>query len=549
MFHVKQFSDTQQQEQELNQALLDRALLRLQKIVVGNGVKKSDVLLREAKGQVYTIKAQLNLLTAARVRDEVVPGRRPVGEVVDKGQAAAAAQDYAESMGQNEQFQKTVRQIIQRRPAQGFGLNREAIIVESASTAISEVDHCRPCQGEGQIHCAHCQARGQASCEKCRGMRESQCYVCRGQGFTPGVNGQETQCYACHGRRVLQCDMCRGVGQVTCRLCQGKGRVSCAQCQGKGAATYVVHVSVDAMPEFTIEQSNLPTPLYNTLLARGPQRLAAKGHLEVSMRSDDDDAMAEKPSFYGSQKKKGWQEHYEAQCPWGDVAFTLAGKVVQGNVMGRKALLVNMPYILDDLLGDMIKRLNGAAKGKLSPAAVLERACRRRITREALPVLLAKGRKACLSRLGKAYPFGLSAGAGKAMIAGLAGVVSRMTRLPAYAACLAALIGLSGVLGIWFFVGLRSMALAGLPIGAGFVADLALAALLGYLSILIIRMTEHVVLKRFFKRLKLPMTLLSRLPRAGGVEMVSLAGSAIVTLTFLWLAGEKLVPWIGLIGK
>lgn len=549
MFHVKQCDDDNLKNKEtqgLEEDYAPKILRQLRKILVGNGLKKEEVRLKTVEGAIYTLNGSLSLQPAARVREERVAGRRTAGQVVQAGEAVAAAKAYADGLGKNDGFRQSVRALLQNRPGQGFGISREPIVMEAAAQSFTEHETCRPCQGEGQSPCSVCQARGQKTCDKCRGLRESTCYVCKGQGVANGANGQNTQCYACQGRRVLQCDMCRGTGQSPCPNCNATGRSQCAHCQGNGAATKIIHVNVDAVPDFKIEQAHLPPALYETLLKLSPERLAAKGDLLVEMKA----AQPQPKSYYEQQSSHaGWVEHYHAPCPWALATASVKGRALTCHAIGDKARLVNLPPILDDVLKEMIHRLHRAARGQAAPFTVLERACRRKITRETLPLLLAKGKRKALKTVMHAYPIGLSDGAAKAMISGLSGVIARITRWPTILACLCGCFVNAGLLVVWFFAGGRVGVLPQGQLFIGFIIDIALIAGLAFMAVLIIRQTEKTVLRRCFQRLKLPPQLIARMPRAGYTELIALCATVGIGLAVIILAGAQHVPWLALIGQ
>ena len=550
MFHVKQFSTNEQDQDKkgrVDEAIIKRGMRRIAKIFAGNGVSGKLITLKDWEGDVYTLKGQLSLRAAARVRDEHFAGRRSVGQSVSQGEAVRAAKSYADGLNQQEEFRSAVRAVLRQSPGQGFGQTSEPIVMEQASRSFSEQHNCRPCMGEGKTPCQVCQARGQKSCDKCRGMREGPCYVCKGQGTTHGPNGAQTACYACQGRRTLQCDMCRGTGQIPCPNCQSTGRAICPECQGQGASTLAIHVQVDAIPDFSVESKDLPPRLVEHIERNHGHDLAVQGDIEVQMKAPQ----AQPSSYYERQASQGsaWVEHYEAECAWAKLSVDLNGQTLSCFLMGRRGRVVDCPDLLDSFLRPTLTRLQEAGKGNRPPAAVLERAARYRIIREILPVLLAKGKRRAAQATRKAYAFGISDHTIKMLLNEVSAVIARMAFWPAWLSCAAAVLGGAVIMAVWFLTPVRAMLLSGAGLPVQFFADIVLFLGLCGAGVLAIRLAEKTYLQKIFRRLKLSAGLLSRLPKAGISEGVCLVGMGAVFVTFLVLTGPRVVPWLAMIGQ
>ncbi len=350
-----------------------KALRVLAALADGNGLKAEQLRLVRDETEIHMIPAAITVTLAPDMAKSQVRGRNPQGEAL--GSAAeimAAAEALLPQFLEGEAARQEILEVVRRLPGEGFGMAATSIPLKSAQKVFSTVAPCAACAGEAVIPCQLCRGTGRMPCQACRGAGFSPCAGCGGGGLLPpDAAGNSMPCPRCQRTGKITCQVCNGARETGCQACGGQGRTGCPSCGQTGAETLVYQMSATARCVFKIDWRKAPPGVKDVFEKLGGDKIVARKHAE---------AYWQLPEVRGKELVIDGL----ACFPVSAATFSVAGKMFPATVAGLQGRIVTMDPVLDPFVKPGISALVKLAKGPLAAAALIDTACKYKLTRRVL---------------------------------------------------------------------------------------------------------------------------------------------------------------------
>ncbi|MEM8833268.1 MAG: hypothetical protein AAGB32_01890, partial [Pseudomonadota bacterium] len=236
--------------------LPQKALGKITAICRGNGIKKGDITLKDARGKMIQTVCLTHLDLEPTIEQSTKKGRHQVGEYIeDPSQLEKILHDMAKGALKQDETRKFLTDKILTRPDKGFGVHGESVDIEQFNRTFYTLDPCNDCQGVGNTVCGQCQGNRKEPCNHCQTRGTIPCDFCNGTGFTQEAGGGQRQCNRCFGQRQVACPTCQRTGFISCRTCRGSGTRTCQSCQGAAFLTRIATLAIKLKTSFEIDRA------------------------------------------------------------------------------------------------------------------------------------------------------------------------------------------------------------------------------------------------------------------------------------------------------
>ncbi len=387
-------------KEEVDPALLEKALEVMRAALRGNGVRPEDVSLAGFTGEVLHFETLEKFRVEPKVSEKLVHGREK-GEVVGSLQLARhKVQTAVEKSARNPDIRRITNEILKRMKSLGFGADGQSIRFERLKQSFVSHEVCSVCSGKMKVLCQPCHGTGKMLCGKCRGVKEVLCPFCHGKQFENTPQGRRT-CSRCRGRGRMRCMVCKQTGSVPCPACKSMGQMMCKNCTGTGWHSHVMFLEVRAKSEFFYERELLPAevpPLIDAMRAE----MVTEQHAEVYINE-------EKKRIEELDRKSRPDEYivpYNVRLPWGEIKFKLKDEEVAMKLFGFTPGLVHAPPFLEQITAPATRALEEASAAPRHTADRIREATRFRVAAEALLAAAQWPPRKALDYMHRKYPFG-----------------------------------------------------------------------------------------------------------------------------------------------
>lgn len=400
------------EKEEVDKALLEKAVKKLEALAKGNGLPAGAVTLHDFSGEVLHFESHAYFKIDPQISEKRLNGRQSadkiVGSLQDMRNRIKAA---IEKISDNPVVLKNTIDRLQHREDIGYGLENQAIMLESLNQSFAVHESCQTCSGAAYVQCKYCHGAGYTSCTKCHGSREENCKQCQGRQFIPDANGQQTPCPTCNGRGKTRCLLCRGDGRIECRNCKSKGKMPCEQCEGTGWHSLVCRMKVKAHSHFDYidpyneDSGSVPAEILPLLVDLGPL-LVLEDHADIHINEDRTHA----EELKRLSKNDEYIVPYAVRLPWGDISFRLNEKEeISGKLFGFNPALLDIPPFLEKTTAPGLMALMKAGSESAANAEKnIKKALRFRLPKETLLAAAKYGHKKAFALMKKRYPCGIS---------------------------------------------------------------------------------------------------------------------------------------------
>lgn len=372
-----------------------KALKKLRAICRGNGCAPDSIQIKNIQGELVEFEAFSHIELQTETKNEKISGKVQKGELLENSAIIESkiSENLTGAIG-NTDARRELAGILMNRPDKGFSIHSQKFPVPALNQEFSIYHACERCGGQSQEECPRCKGVKREICNKCHGKTMVPCQYCGANGTVTGPDGKQIQCNRCFGHKQVVCTYCQKVGTVSCQQCNATGAVRCSNCNGAAFYTEVVKSSVHMRPLFEIDRTTIPNESVKLIEDSG-SLLSEKEHfkIEAEQIKRDDGGLA---------------IQYKGSFPYGELDFSINGKVAKCHIIGYHGKFVKLPNILDGLTTPARKLLEQAAKGKGGVLAKIKKASNTRLIGEALQFALLLPRKKAMSALRKKYPIGLS---------------------------------------------------------------------------------------------------------------------------------------------
>lgn len=410
--------------EEVDPALLAKALADLKNLVRGNGLKPDSITLENFEGEVLNFEADEIFKIDPVISEKHTTGRDQ-GEVVgshsDAQQKIKAA---IERITRDKELKKQTIAILKKRPDLGFAVPNQIIRLDRFNKKFVTHEPCGPCESSGKIPCAHCHGHKQIVCHRCHGHRDIQCHICQGTQFINTPQGRQ-QCTQCYGRGRINCDMCRQTGEIPCPKCKSMGQLPCTQCAHTGWHSHVYLMAVKAKAAFDFDRDDLPDGVPPLIEDYGSD-LVLDEHVKAEIIED----RRKDEELDQTSKIDEYIIPYHVKLPWGDIAFAVNGKPLKAKLFGYNPLLLELPPILEKTMARGLVALGKAAKGNGDVGKHIETAIRYRAIGEAFLAAIPNPPRKALALLQQKYPYGITEDALKKLVTQAGAAMRQLTRKP-----------------------------------------------------------------------------------------------------------------------
>ncbi len=435
-----------------------KAESRIRKQVDGNGLDPKTISLAIKRQGEEILSAQSWFTVDVTVNQSSSKGKNSKGTVIESGQSRTHIDQYMLDFEQGDSIRQIAKKEILNLPLKGFGAENVVIPLKGQSTIFTEYATCGRCGGQGQSSCQPCHGRGRAQCQLCYARGMIQCLYCHGRGQ---VQEGETMkfCNNCQGKGENFCTQCHGQREVPCGICHSKGRVSCTDCNAEGVNS--THYSVEPTLKIAaaIHVQDLDQEPKTFVSKVGADKLARGGHIDVNQVKAPEPEESEKPSeisYYQDDELPASDAqnkiYYEAKIPWAVAEVEVNAKAYNVAFIGTKGAVADSGHFMDDLWDRPAKLLSDGAKGNGNVAGLLKDACKMRVSRETLELVIKGSRKKAMTKLSQNYRIGVTQGFLKQFVQNAYLSLKRVTRRPRYIGLGAGLIIAAAIYNYWFMM-------------------------------------------------------------------------------------------------
>lgn len=419
------------------------ALTLMRKALKGNGVRTGDVTIKNFDGAILEFMAAVHITLNNQITEKTISGKTASGGVFQNRNAAhQEANNYESAVLQKSTAVDQIKNLIDQKPYQGFGLDNEFIKLPFLNRDFVSQESCSPCHGKGRMQCAKCKGRGYEPCPHCNAQGFEECNECRGNRQVRGPQGQMQTCHRCHGLGKTSCSFCKENQQIQCSICRTKGETQCRSCGGHGAQSNIISAAITAQCAYDFDAEALPDKAVAVV-----KKLGA--------------SLAQQAQVTSVAKEKSEQEGlrllYEVCVPQGHIEFAVKDQIVQAYLFGTKAAITEVPNFLDALIAPGIKKLARAVGGQGSVGDNIRAAVKYKTVRQAVALAARYNSKKAVKALLHYTPLGLSMGAAQKLVEDANVALNNATKQQRTIAVISG-IGVGAALGaLYFFSPLRSV--------------------------------------------------------------------------------------------
>ncbi len=414
-----------EEKEEIDPALLEKALEDFRALIKGNGLKPDSLKLKGFEGEVINFEAYGIFKIEASINEKRVAGRERGEQSGSQTDAKQKINTMIETITLDREVKKLTVNLLEKRQDLGFGINNQLIKLERLNKKFVIHEPCPSCDASGKIVCKNCRGKKLITCVKCQGQRDIQCHNCHGAQFINSPQGERQQCTYCHGRGQISCELCRQSGEVSCPKCKATGRMVCHDCSSTGWHSHVFNVSLQAKGKFDFDRENLPEEVPALIDEYGPKMLTEK-HAQIRIiedsRKDEEMDMRSEADEYIVP--------YHVKLPWGDIGFSVKDKAIKGKLFGFNALLIDIPPLLEKIIGKSLRLLDQAAQGQGNVAVHIGNAIRARAIGETFLSTLSNPPPKALIIMQERYPYGIKETTLKKMITNAGAALKHLTKKP-----------------------------------------------------------------------------------------------------------------------
>ena len=467
--------------------LAARALARLRKLAVGNGLDSTDVAVIDANEQNFVLTGKMEVSPLCETQSASYPGgirSKEHRQVAAFAALQEAVAQHQKTFNESPDWAPATAQELKTDEGQGWGLEDAKVTLPEKSATYAATETCPTCGGRKNLTCTQCAGRGTVICTQCQGQGREQCYYCGGRGENP--HQPQQTCPTCNGTRYAPCRFCQTRGNLPCPTCQGKRGTPCPSCQSSGVLTQEVTVTCGAETHFTLKAEGLPSGLRRGLDRIGIANLS-KGHADITALPP-----TKEEKELPQKGNRILILNYRAVLPYAEIRMGLGKRKTQIAAIGKRCALVDVPAFLDEPLKPWRDKLHLAAEGK----APLETALEARALKEILSLTLAG--KGNVKEVRKLYPFGLSPEIIASLLTDTGRALKKTTlntRTACAVACVAVCLGLFYKL---YTTGLFPWVTMGWGRLASFAGDSTVLAFALGTSWLVLNLSTRFVLRRRF---------------------------------------------------
>lgn len=396
-------------KEEVDKALLEKALRQIRKAVKGNGTDPKTVRFKDFDGEVLHFESHAYFKIDPQISEKRLNGRHGADKIVGGLQDMRnQIKSTIEKVSDNPVVRKNTIDMLLHRDDLGYGLDKQAIMLDSLNKSFAVHESCQTCSGAAYSPCKYCHGAGYTTCTKCHGSREENCNQCQGRQFIAGQNGQQTPCPTCHGRGKARCLLCHGDGRINCRNCKSSGKMPCEQCAGTGWHSLISRMKVKAHSHFDYidpynEDSEYVPPEILPLLEDLGPLLVLEEHADVVLKENK----VHDEELQRLSKNDEYIIPYYVRLPWGDITFDLGGEDVAGKLFGFNPALLDMPPFLEKTAATGINALLQAGSKAGGATSSINKALQYRLTAETILVSAKHGHKKSFALMKRRYPFGI----------------------------------------------------------------------------------------------------------------------------------------------
>lgn len=527
-------------KEDVDQALLDKALELVRTAIKGNGINPESVSLESFEGEIIHFEAYAYFKIDPQIAEKRLNGRKNADKVVGSVQEMRnQVQSAIEKISENPVVRKNTIDMLLHRNDLGFGIDNQAIMLDSLNKTIAVHESCTTCNGSAYIQCPQCHGFARTVCIKCHGTREANCQQCQGRLFISGQNGQQTTCPTCNGRGKTRCLFCHGTGQTDCKECKSTGKKPCNNCHGTGWHSLITYMKVLAHSRFDYydpqgETGDIPEDLFPLLKDLGPL-IVMDEHADVRIIEDQEhDKTLNKVS-----KKEEYVIPYYVRVPWGDIKFKIKDIEVEGKLFGFNPVLLEMPTFMEKIVGPGIRAITEAAKTPVKASNQIKNALRYRFIAETLITSGKNSHKKAFALIKKQYPFGFNDKTIHHSITAADKALKHITLKPRMRGLAIGLLLSSFLYGLYYIGPVRTVAENAIPSSSaqGFF-DLLMVIIGGACTTLSIQLTAIKSLYDITGKILPPGKRKKLLPKAGRSAVWGYAGGFVIYFTMLLIAYE-----------
>jgi hypothetical protein len=393
-----------QEKEEVDPALLEKALALLKSVAKGNGINTKNITLHSFEGEVLNYEAYHHFRIEPDVAEKLLMGKKG-GDIVAGSEQDMRARitAFVESATENPVVIENTIDILKKRKDLGFAIPQHRLLLERMNKTIAVHEVCTVCSGSAKILCMECKGKGEIVCTRCHGSNEIICPECQGRQFMQGPDGKQVPCHYCHSRGKIGCEFCRGKGEIHCPKCKATGKMPCKDCGDTGWHTLFVSLKMNAISNYDYPKEELPEDAIEVIDDLG-KLLVIEEHAKVKI-IEEKDRLAE---LNAETKDNEFILPYHVRLPWGDIVFKIGEKDLKGNLFGFQPSLIHIPNFLEGVLGRGLRSLTEAAKGTSLPAGKIKEATKYRAVSEAVLFSARYSRKRAMGLMRKKYPFGIT---------------------------------------------------------------------------------------------------------------------------------------------
>lgn len=401
-----------EEKEEVDKALLEKAVHQLQTLAKGNGLPADAITLADFSGEVLDFESHAYFKVDPQISEKRLNGRQSADKIVGSLQDMRNRIKTAiEKISDNPVVRKNTISMLHQREDLGYGIENQAIMLESLNQSFAVHESCQTCSGAAYVQCKYCHGAGYTSCTKCHGSREENCKQCQGRQFIPAANGQQTPCPTCNGRGKTRCLLCQGDGRIECRNCKSKGKMPCEQCAGTGWHSLVCRLKVKAHSHFDYidpyneDSESVPPDILPLLEDLGPL-LVLDEHADIKINEDHGHVEELKKL----SKDDEYIIPYAVRLPWGDISFKINEKEqLSGKLFGFNPVLLAIPPFLEKTTAPGLSALMRAGTESATNAEKnIKAALQFRLPRETLLAAAKYGHRKAFAIMKKRYPCGIS---------------------------------------------------------------------------------------------------------------------------------------------
>ena len=431
----------------IEQDYAEPVLTKMRKALKGNGVRADKVTIKNFDGEMIEFKAATHVHLNNNITEKTLPGKVSEGHVSqDRQTAYKDAQNHISKALQNPGTMEQIKNTLNQKPHQGFGLDNQAIKLAFLDHKFTSHESCQPCHGRGATKCPQCKGKGYEPCTHCNAQGFTRCEQCHGNRQVRGADGQMHTCNLCQGLGKTSCSFCRENRQVQCRVCKTKGETRCKSCGGQGAQSHIISAEIVGQCAYDFDVGSIPDDAVPIIKELGAD-LADQA--EIKLASDQEDSVDEQQNVV--------HVLYNVKVPQGNVEFAIKDEVVKAYLFGKQANIKTMPDFLDRFIAPGSKKLSQAADGQGNINEAMRAAVKYKTVRQAVMLATKYNAKKAAKALLHYTPLGLSTQLAQKLIVDSNAAIKNATKQQSKIAIGGALAAIVLAAAVYYFTPLRTL--------------------------------------------------------------------------------------------